>query len=286
MTVQSSRLHLSLWLLLHVVAFATVLNSSALAQSGDRPPIETKTRAAVIAVSIDKKLKGDPALLADLMAEGRRFVAKTRVEADEEYNGNREYFRGGRRYTYERGYAFRSLVGNRYLSIVRDDGTYTGGAHPNSRLDTILWDRMQRKRISVRPFFNETADNGPTMTALATLVRRAVSIERQERREGGMNEHARKEFLATLDETIAKDDQLKETIQPSLLKLGPVSLAPSTTPGKSSGLTFHFSPYDVDAYAAGPYTVFVPWSDLKPFLSAEGTAIFAGERPAKDKDEL
>jgi hypothetical protein len=250
-----------------VLAYACLASAAAEPKSD----LETKTRAAVITVSIDKKLKGDLALVADLMTEGRRFVAKTRAEADEEYKSDRGYFRGGRRYTYERGYAFRSLVGNRYLSIVRDDGTYTGGAHP-------------KKRISVRPFFNETADNGPTMTALAALVRRAVTIERQDRREGPMNEHERKEFLATLDETIAKDEQLKETIQPSLLKLGPISLAPSTTPGKSSGLTFHFSPYDVDAYAAGPYTVFVPWTDLKPFLSAEGTAIFAGERPEKDKE--
>ncbi len=254
------------------------------AAAEEKPSIETKTRAAVISVSIDKKLKNDPALVADLMAEGRRFVAKTRAEADEEYKDNRGYFRGDRRYTYERSYEFRSLVANRYLSIVRSDGTFTGGAHPNSRSDTILWDRAQKKRISVRPFFNETADNGPTMTTLATLVRRAVSIERQERREGPLNESERKQFLATLDDTIAKDEQLRDTIQPNLLKLGPISLAPSMTPGKSSGLTFHFSPYDVDAYAAGPYTVFVPWADLKPYLSAEGTAIFAGVRPEKDKE--
>ena len=94
-----------------------------------------------------------------------------------------------------------------------------------------------------------------------------------------------KQFLATLDETIAKDEQLRNTIQPSLLKLGPISLAPSMTPGKSSGLTFHFSPYDVDAYAAGPYTMFVPWTDLKPYLSAEGAAIFAGERPRRQDKE-
>ena len=255
------------------------------AQRSGTPAIETKTRAAVITVTIDKNLNDDPALVADLTAEGRRFVAKTRAEADAEYKDNQAYFRGGRRYTYERVYEFRSLVANRYLGIVRSDGTFTGGAHPNSRSDTILWDRTQKKRISVRPFFNETADNGPTMTALATLVRRAVTIERQERREGPLNESERKQFLATLDETIAKDEQLRNTIQPRLLKLGPISLAPSTTGGKSSGLTFHFSPYDVDAYAAGPYTMFVPWTDLKPYLSAEGAAIFAGERPKKDKDK-
>ena len=55
---------------------------------------------------------------------------------------------------------------------------------------------------------------------------------------------------------------------------------------KSSGLTFHVSAYDVDAYAFGPYTVFVPWTDLKPHLSPEGVAIFGGERPATDKEQL
>ena len=255
------------------------------AQRSGAPSIETKTRAAVITVTIDKSLDNDPALVADLTAEGRSFVAKSRAEADAEYKDNPAYFRGGRRYTYERVYEFRSLIANRYLGIVRSDGTFTGGAHPNSRSDTILWDRTQNKRISVRPFFNETADNGPTMTALATLVRRAVAIERQERREGPRNESERKQFLATLDETIAKDEQLRNTIQPRLLKLGPISLAPSMTGGKSSGLTFHFSPYDVDAYAAGPYTMFVPWTDLKPYLSAEGAAIFAGVRPKKDEDK-
>ena len=65
------------------------------------------------------------ALMADLTAEGRRFVAKTRAEAEEEYKDNRAYFRGGHRYTYERVYEFRSLVENRYLSILRNDGTFT-----------------------------------------------------------------------------------------------------------------------------------------------------------------
>ena len=122
------------------------------AQRNGTSAIETKTRAAVISVSIDKKLKSDPALVTDLMAEGRRFVAKMRAESDEEYKSDQGYFRGGRRYTYERGDAFRSLVANRYLSIVRDDGTYTGGAHPNSRLDTILWDHEQKRRVSVYPY--------------------------------------------------------------------------------------------------------------------------------------
>jgi hypothetical protein len=66
---------------------------------------------------------------------------------------------------------------------------------------------------------------------------------------------------------------------------GPITLAPPTIAGKSSGLTVHYSPYDVDAYAAGPYTVFVPCQAFKDRLSAEGVSIFAGERPAYDKTD-
>jgi hypothetical protein len=76
-----------------------------------------------------------------------------------------------------------------------------------------------------------------------------------------------------------------EAIQPRLLGLGPIALAPAAAAGKSAGLTFHFSPYAVDSYATGPYTVFVPWTAFAQFLSAEGRTICAGERPAKDSEE-
>ena len=75
-----------------------------------------------------------------------------------------------------------------------------------------------------------------------------------------------------------------EAIEPKLLKIGPVSLAPSTEQGKSSGLTFHYSPYAVGSYAEGEYMAFVPWEKLKPFLTPEGIRIFGGARPKEDED--
>jgi hypothetical protein len=260
-----------------------LLSGNAAAQAEEKPAIEIKTRSAEITVSIDKELKPVPGLAADLVAEGQRFVAKSRAEADEEYKSNKSWFKD-RRWTYERGYSFRSLVADRYISILREDGTYAGGAHPNSRTDTILWDKTAKKRISIRPFFNEMADNGPTMTALARLVRYAVVVEKDERRRGELSDEEKKQPKPSAEKMVADDEQLRETVQPKLLKIGPISLAPSTVRGKSSGLTFHFSPYDVDAYAAGPYTIFVPWTDFKSFLSPEGTAIFGGDRPEKDKE--
>lgn len=71
-------------------------------------------------------------------------------------------------------------------------------------------------------------------------------------------------------------------LEPKLLKIGAVTLAPSTEAGKSSGLTFHYPPYAVGPYAEGEYVAFVPWETLKPYLSPEGNRIFGGSRPDGD----
>ncbi|MGB7036766.1 MAG: RsiV family protein, partial [Xanthobacteraceae bacterium] len=81
-----------------------------------------------------------------------------------------------------------------------------------------------------------------------------------------------------------QDNFINDGIKPRLLQLGPMTLAPSTEAGKSSGLTFHYSPYAVGPYVEGPYTVFVPWTAFKHFLSMEGLALFGGERPKADAD--
>jgi hypothetical protein len=268
-------------------AFLLAFAIPALAEPVEKSAIEIKTRAAEITVTIDKELKAHPGLPENLRAEGQRYAAKARAEADKEYRESPEWFKenGGRRWTYDLVYTQRSVVADRYVSVLRDDGTYTGGAHPNTVTETILWDKAQKKRISIRPFFSETADRGPTMTAMAKLVRIAVATEKRERWKESRSDDEKKEPLPSVEDSVSRDEQLQRAIQPRLLKIGPISLAPSTAAGKSSGLTFHFSPYDVDAYAAGPYTVFVPWTALKPFLSPEGAAIFGGERPKGNDDD-
>jgi hypothetical protein len=80
------------------------------------------------------------------------------------------------------------------------------------------------------------------------------------------------------------DASATEAIEPKLLKIGPVSLAPSTEEGKSSGLTFHYAPYAVGSYAEGEYIAFVPWETLKPYLTPEGARIFGGARPKDDEE--
>ncbi|MDP1882533.1 MAG: DUF4163 domain-containing protein, partial [Bradyrhizobium sp.] len=186
------------------------------------------------------------------------------ADADKERKQDPGLFRNA--WSFERKYETRSVVGGRYLSIVRSDYEYTGGAHPNSSSDTILWDRSAGKRISIRPFFTETADNGPTLKAMRQGVIASLEAEKKKRGAEGT------------------DASAIEAIEPKLLKIGPVSLAPSTEEGKSSGLTFHYSPYAVGSYAEGEYVAFVPWATLKPYLTPAGTAIFGGARPKGDDD--
>src|SRR5215207_8898472 len=143
------------------------------AETKTKPQVTISTKAVVVSVTVDPALRKFPGLFEDNLAEGRRWAERNRVEAAKTRRDEPEFFREGRRWTFERSYNLRSAVG-RYISVLRDDGTYTGGAHPNSYMNTILWDSDARRRVNIRPLFRETADNGPTMTALAQLARLAV----------------------------------------------------------------------------------------------------------------
>jgi hypothetical protein len=145
-------------------------------------------------------------------------------------------------------------------------------------------DNKTRKRISIRSLFNETADSGPTVTALAGAAKLAVAAAKLAK---GVNGYGNDETPAdkmTPEQELRQDNFINDGIKPALLALGPVTLAPSTEAGKSSGLTFHYSPYEVGPYVEGPYTVFVPWTAFRQYLSPQGEAIFGGERPKADAD--
>jgi hypothetical protein len=243
-----------------------MLAASALA-ADPKPDVSLKNKVIDAGVFLDSKIRADPALEADCLAEGRKWINKNATDAEKSRKEDPVLFRNGA-WSFERKYDVRSVVGGHYVSVVRSDYMDTGGAHPNSTVDTILWDSAARKRISIRPFFNETADNGPTMTAMHKAV---IASLRAEKKKRDASDTATAEWF--------KD------VEPKLLKIGAVTLAPSTEDGKSSGLTFHYPPYAVGPYAEGDYIAFVPWETLKPYLALEGQSIFGGARPKGDADD-
>lgn len=254
---------------LHLPA-ATLLSllwlSPALA-ADPKPDATINTKAIEANVTLDPQIKADAPLAAYSLADGRKWIDKSAGDAAKERKEDPQAFRDGK-WSFERKYSVRSVVANRYVSIVRDEYMDTRAAHPNSDVNTILWDRSETKPISIRPFFAETADNGPTMKAMLNAVITSLKAEKKKR---GATETAAAEWFKELE--------------PKLLKIGAVTLAPSTVQGKSSGLTFHYPPYAVGPYAEGQYVAFVPWETLKPYLSSEGQAIFGGARPKGDAED-
>jgi hypothetical protein len=250
------------------LALSLLLPSFALA-ADERPAVFVKTPYVEITVTIAKELEAYPPLHATLLAEAKAWAERTRRETYAAWVADKPSFQG-RSWTFERGYRLRVAVAP-YVSVIYETGTYTGGAHPNSRTSTILWDSVQNRRTEIQSLFRESAKNGPTANALCKLVRDAIVVEKKKKD-------------APVEDDPAVDEWLKP-IKPDFKSLGESSLAPSTVAGRSSGMTFHFSPYDVGSYAEGPYTGFVPFAALEPYLGDEAKKIFAGDRPKSDEEE-
>lgn len=251
---------------LAAAAICATLFAPALA-ADPKPDAVVKTKSIDARVFLDDKIKAEPALAADNLAEGKKWLDKNAAEAAAARKTDPQFFRDGG-WDFERKYSVRSTVGDRYVSVLRDDYMDTRGAHPNSDVNTILWDRSDAKRISIRPFFTETVDGGPAMKAMLKGVIASLKAEKKKR-----------------DTSETATDEWFKDLKPSLLKIGAVTLAPSTEAGKSSGLTFHYPPYAVGPYAEGQYVAFVPWETLKPYLTAEGARVFGGARPKGDETD-
>lgn len=248
------------------LAAAALCISNLAAADDEKPVLSIATKSIEASIQIDDTLKAYPGLYDNLLAEGRRGLAKWRVDADKDRKTMPEIFREGRRYTHDRNYTRRSVIG-RYVSVLRTDYFDGIGAHPNSILNTILWDIEAKKPVSIRPLFKETADNGPTLQRLAKAIRAALATIKRSQDTPVADPEA--------DESLA-------AVKPKLLEIGAIALAPSTETGKSAGMLFYFSPYAVGPYVEGAFTAFVPWTTFKDDLSVQGAALFGGERPQDD----
>jgi hypothetical protein len=249
------------------IAAAACLALAAAFAADPKPDASIKNRNVEASIVLNDKIKANAALAADCLAEGRKWIDKAAADADASRKQDPVLFRNGG-WNFERTYTVSSVVDGRYISSVRSDYMDTGGAHPNSDVDTILWDDSAKKRISIRPFFTETADSGPTMKAMLKGVIASLNIEKKKR-----------------DATDTATAEWYKGLEPKLLKIGAVTLAPSTEADKSSGLTFHYPPYAVGPYAEGQYVAFVPWESLKPYLAPGGSKVFGGARPKSDDDD-
>ena len=212
---------------------------SATAEPDEKSDIEIKTKSAEITVTIEKELKGDPALTADLLAEGRKFVAKSRAEADGAFKTNRASF-NGRRWTYpdllrsavpftSRRPLSRHPAGRRHLQR-RRPSQFAHRCHP-------VGSRGEEAHRWHPRLFNETSDNGPTMNADDRFrARLAVAPKSSPLERGGARRD--EEQPQPMPEQMAVDDQeIQRSIQPSCSQSDPISRRRRpTAAGEASGL--------------------------------------------------
>ncbi len=233
-----------------------------------KPAYAINTKAFEGSVTIDPKLKAFPALYDRLLTTSKREITKSRSSAEAQRKSEPEMFADGRQFSDVRTFMVRAQAGP-YVSIVRNIGTYEGGAHPNPGVDTLLWDTQTGKMTNIRPLFTEFADNGPTLTMLARKIRLAMVVAKKKN---------------GVDDVDPDKDEWLSAIKPQITNIGGIALAPSTDAGKSSGFIAYFGPYVAGPYAEGTYSIFIPWAEFREQLSPVGVAIFGGTRPAGDED--
>ena len=97
---------------------------------GDRPQISIKKNYVAISVTVGAELKPLAEVFADCLSEGKAWANLVSRSAAAEWRDNRKAFRDELKWFYDRDYELRSVVG-RYVSVVRSDDWFDGGAHPN-----------------------------------------------------------------------------------------------------------------------------------------------------------
>jgi hypothetical protein len=148
------------------------------------------------------------------------------------------------------------------LSLKRSDFDYSGGAHPNTLTDGLLWDKALKRRVGVAELFGKGAD----FTVLDQALCSAINAAKRARVPDGAS--------VTLGGKDFSCPRAADT---------PFVLTAGDTPGKAAGLTFLIGPYQVGPYVEGGYEIAIPAAAFRSLLAVAYSGEFGG-RLAKAGD--
>lgn len=125
------------------------------------------------------------------------------------------------------------------VCILFDTYSYQGGAHPNTRFDTLMMtvEDGEFKEVQLKNVFIRPSEIEKTLSPL--IVERLIA-------KGWAND---------------QPDRRKRVFTAGDLLYFTVS---------ARGLTVYFEPYAIGAYAEGAFVVTVPWDDLKDVIDPKG----------------
>ena len=140
------------------------------------------------------------------------------------------------------------------LSLREETLEFTGGAHPNTTLQALLWDKALKRPLQPQALFKPGAD----LSKLDAAICNSLTATKKKRLGA--------DFTAAGDATWRCPHWSESAFV----------LAPSTQAGKAGGLTFLFSPCTVGACVEGPYQATVPLAAFQSALAPAYADEFAG----------
>src|ERR1700754_3424686 len=91
-----------------LATFGAAIGLVAAAYAETKPQISISTKSVEVAVTVDPALRKFPGLFEDSLTEGKRWADRNRTEAAKAARDEPDFFREGRRWTFERSYGLRS----------------------------------------------------------------------------------------------------------------------------------------------------------------------------------
>lgn len=225
--------------------------------AGEPVVIEEETEAAEMSVSLPEAFSDMPNLTARLGVEAGRQFREFGPRAKEAYQQSSRQDRW-RKWSLEIEHQV-TFHNARVVSVLRKTWAYTGGAHGNVGLDSVIYDREMDAVLGLDDFFGSMSDGAPVLETMAGYARN-ILIEK----------------LAQASDP----DWIRDGTAPKRATYNTFTLVPSTEPDKAGGITVHFGPYAVAPYAAGPQRVVIPQRVVSDNLTHPWRDLFAGT-PAK-----
>lgn len=240
---------------------ALALSVAALAApalaSGDAPAWASSDETIILSYTPSDAAARDPALALTLT---ERFLAdaaaaRQAAEADRKGRGSppESRFRPHRFARSETSFAARAPDSARpFISVISETLVEDARDDRRAALQATLWDAKTGRAVAWPALFGATSVPGPIRAAWRDAVMTAFWAEG-----GGWPEGALEAAEARLAET-------------------PLTLAPSSIPGKAAGVVFHHGPETFGPEAGGPSRILLPLSAIAAYLSPEYAPYFEG----------
>lgn len=203
---------------------------------------DSKTPYATVKLTLPPSVRDKPDLHAPLYAAAvenlKQFSEGAQADLSEA---------GGGTTPYEKTIAYQSGAETaRLASLARTDTEFTGGAHPNTSFQSVIWDKSGKKQLGFADLFRAGANLAPLDKALCD----AANAAKQARSPGAER---------------AQADGGTWTCPKAAAT--PFVLTPGAVPGKAGGVTFLIGAYQVGPYSDGAYWIALPQAGFRSLLN-------------------